>query len=51
MDRLTPDEFEQFWNLRNDYATIFGNRTERGDGKGGAFVEKTCVGFLNIISK
>lgn len=38
--QTNPDEFETFWNDRNDYDAIFGNRTERGDGQSRAFVEK-----------
>lgn len=38
--QTNPDEFEAFWNERNDYDAIFGNRTQRGDGKSRAFVEK-----------
>lgn len=35
-----PKEFEAFWNDREMYDGIFGNRTVRGDGKTRAFVEK-----------
>jgi len=35
-----PAEFDAFWNDRNDYDALFGNRTERGDGQSRAFVEK-----------
>ena len=31
--QTNPDEFESFWEKRHDYDAIFGNRTERGDGK------------------
>ena len=33
------DEFEAFWQLRDRYDGIFGNRVTRGDGKVRAFVE------------
>lgn len=35
-----PAEFEAFWNEREQYDAIFGNRTVRGDGQSRAFVEK-----------
>ena len=38
--QTNPDEFESFWNDRNKYDAIFGNRTKRGDGQSRAFVEK-----------
>lgn len=38
--QTNPDEFEAFWNDRNEYDAIFGNRTDRGDGQSRAFVEK-----------
>lgn len=43
-----PAEFEQFWKLRNSYDAILGNRTERGDGKQRAFVEKVLRFILWI---
>ena len=38
--QTNPDEFEAFWNEKDNYDAIFGNRTVRGDGKSRAFVEK-----------
>lgn len=38
--QTNPAEFEAFWNDREQYDGIFGNRTARGDGKSRAFVEK-----------
>ncbi len=35
-----PKEFDMFWQYRREYDGIFGNRTEREDGKSRAFVEK-----------
>jgi len=35
-----PNEFAGFWDLRNKYDVILGERIERGDGKSRAFVEK-----------
>lgn len=40
-----PEEFDAFWQLRNEYKGIFGHRVVRGDGKSRAFVEKV-VCFL-----
>lgn len=34
-----PEEFEMFWNMRNRYDVVLGNRQIRGDGKWRAFVE------------
>ena len=49
--QTNPNEFEQFWNLRNDYDGIFGNRNDRKDGKSRIFVEKTLCRILRIIFK
>lgn len=39
-----PLEFDAFWQERNEYTGIFGNRCVRGDGKDRAFVEKiVCI--------
>ena len=35
-----PNEFQAFWELRNQYDAILGNRVVRGDGKSRKFVEK-----------
>lgn len=43
--QTTPEEFVDFWDERNKYNGIFGNRTVRCDGKDRAFVE-TVVCFL-----
>lgn len=37
--QTNPDEFEQFWEKRNEYDAIIGNRIVRGDGKSRKFVE------------
>ena len=49
--QTNPDEFEGFWNQRNKYDILLGNRTVRGDGKSRAFVEKTVCTLLRIIFK
>lgn len=41
-----PDEFPLMWDSRDSYDAQFGNRTERGDGKDRAFVERTLCGIL-----
>ena len=43
-----PAEFADFWNDRNKYVGIFGNRTVRGDGNDRAFVEKVVCLLLKI---
>ena len=44
-----PAEFEQFWNERNEYDAVIGNRVERGDGKQRKFVENTVCFLLRLI--
>ncbi len=46
--QTNPDEFVAFWNERERYAGIFGNRTVRGDGKDRAFVEHTVCALLKL---
>lgn len=46
--QTNPDEFVAFWELRNQYDGIFGNRTVRGDGKNRAFVEKVVCFLLKM---
>ncbi len=47
--QTNPKEFESFWSLRNVYKGVFGNRTERGDGKDRAFVEKVVCFLLKLF--
>lgn len=49
--QTNPDEFEAFWNLRDQYEGIFGRRDVRGDGKIRAFVEKVVCLLLRIYFK
>ena len=49
--QTNPDEFEEFWNHRNEYDAQFGNRTVRGDGQQRAFVEKTLCRILKHYFK
>lgn len=46
--QTNPAEFEAFWNERNNYDAIIGNRTARGDGKDRAFVEKVVCFLLKL---
>ncbi len=46
--QTNPEEFELFWNEREKYAGIFGNRVIRGDGKDRAFVECVVCFLLKI---
>ena len=46
--QTNPEEFKDFWKLRSEYDGIFGNRTNRGDGKDRAFVEKVVCRLLRI---
>lgn len=49
--QTNPDEFDDFWNMRSNYAGIFGNRVVRGDGKDRAFVEKIVCLLLRLYFK
>jgi len=49
--QTNPKEFAAFWDLRKDYDGIFGNRTQRGDGKSRAFVEKVVCFLLKLYFK
>lgn len=46
--QTNPDEFEAFWNLRNEYDAILGHRSSRGDGASRAMVEKVVCLLLRI---
>ncbi len=43
-----PAEFSAFWDLRNEYDAILGNRVVRGDGKSRKFVENFLCFLLRI---
>ena len=43
-----PNEFKQFWNLRNEYDAIIGSRSAREDGVSRKFVKKTLLFILKI---
>ena len=44
-----PEEFEAFWQLRNEYDAILGNRSSREDGKDRVFVENVLRFILWIF--
>lgn len=46
--QTNPEEFDTFWDVRNQYNGIFGERTVRGDGKSRAFVERVVCYLLKI---
>lgn len=46
--QTNPDEFNAFWEIRDKYDGIFGNRTVRGDGNDRAFVEKVVCLLLRF---
>lgn len=46
--QTTADEFKKFWTERNAYDAVLGCRSQRGDGKQRAFVEKVVCFLLKI---
>ena len=47
--QTNPEEFEQFWEKRNEYDAILGERRVRGDGRARKFVEDIVCLLLRII--
>lgn len=47
--QTNPDEFDKFWNSRDKYDIMLGNRTQRGDGKSRAFVEKVVCMLVRFF--
>ena len=47
--QTTPDEFDAFWQLRNQHSAVLGWRNVRGDGKSRAFVERVVCLLLRCI--
>lgn len=43
------EEFEQFWNLRNEYEAILGNRSDREDGQSRVIVENVLRFILRLF--
>ena len=46
--QTNPDEFEAFWQERNQYDAVIGNRVRRGDGAKRALVEKVVCLLLRV---
>lgn len=49
--QTVADEFDVFWQLREQYDAILGFRPQRGDGKMRALVEKILCLILHILFK
>ena len=47
--QTSPSEFETFWNNRQEYDAVFGDRTKREDGKSRAFVERVLCIILKMV--
>lgn len=47
--QTNPDEFDAFWDDRGRYDAIIGKRTNREDGAGRKFVERTLCRILHSI--
>ena len=46
--QTNPEEFKNFWNIRNEHDAIIGHRSVRGDGKSRVFVEKVVCFLLRL---
>lgn len=46
--QTNPDEFDDFWKLKDSYVAILGHRKVRGDGAQRAFVEKVVCSLLKL---
>ena len=49
--QTNADEFEAFWECRNEYDVILGKRSVRGDGRQRAFVEHVVCALLRLYFK
>ncbi|MBO4506196.1 MAG: glycosyltransferase family 2 protein [Lachnospiraceae bacterium] len=47
--QTNPAEFDAFWQLKDHYDAIIGNRTVRGDGRSRKFVENVVCLLLRLI--
>ena len=47
--QTNPSEFEAFWDNRNHYDAVIGNRSVRGDGKDRKFVENIVCFLLWLV--
>jgi glycosyltransferase involved in cell wall biosynthesis len=48
-NQTRPEEFAGFWEKRDSFDGIFGNRTVRGDGRSRAFVERVVCLLLRLF--
>ena len=44
-----PSEFEYFWNKRQEYDAVFGDRTNREDGKSRVLVERVLCIIIKMV--
>jgi Glycosyltransferases involved in cell wall biogenesis len=47
--QTNPNEFEGFWEKRNDFDAVIGERHDRGDGAGRKFVEDVVCILLRLV--
>ena len=47
--QTNPEEFEAFWQKRDNYDVVIGNRVVRGDGKSRKFIENVVCLMLRVI--
>ncbi len=47
--QTNPEEFQSFWELRDEYDIILGKRLKRGDGRVRAFVERVVCMLLSVF--
>ena len=43
-----PEQFDRFWDIREQYDAVIGHRTRREDGRSRAFVEKVVCMMLKM---
>lgn len=47
--QTVPDEFMDFWNIKDNYDAVMGNRIKRGDGRGRQAVENVLRVYLKLF--
>ena len=47
--QTVPEEFREFWEMRNQYDAVIGNRIIRGDGGGRKLIEDVACALLRIF--